>query len=697
MLCPSCNSLQGMGPLRTEDEVRRHPSLSTRNFKHEAIPLPNFLQSAKICYCCEILLRGVVGCLQQRQLQLSQVVQVNFNFLYSDWVGKVMDCDKIITCELDDGSNFVIEFFTLEDDDCPCPDAWEDVPTSMRTSRETNSEEAFEKACKWLKDCDDKYHGSEVPEGEDPEEWISYCAASRQTSLSFAKLPTRVVNVGRHDGKIRLVEGNGKVGKYFCLSHCWGAQQIITTTKSTLMERMREIRREDLSKTFIEAIWMTRRFRIDYIWIDSLCIIQDDPADWERESAQMASIYHNAYLTIAATKSSGGGGGLFTKTPDFEVSGTTPAGEDYYLVFREKIDHDLSVDSNILQFPLMTRAWVYQERMLSPRVLHFGYYELFFECSSELSCECGSIGFLGPTDNIPLPNPRKMYSSALDSVTMTRNGNLSNSEWVKQASYFIARMWRSLVMIYTGLRLTIASDRLPALSGVAKSFGEKRKSLYLAGLFEDSLLDDLLWVNFSGKKPRLSEWRAPSWSWASIETHINYRDGLVYYDDEVFKEKPYERIEFASIEHCACTPAGLDDFGQVRSASLRVTSQVLPVVLLLEPGLDNHHRLKYVVCIGNRPVTPRIWPDYDLSQAGPYQVLSGTEVYCLRMIRQVEDKTDISLVLRAVPTKSGTTFERIGILQLDPHSAHIDGLEPETRDLVVAALDEADIRTVNIM
>ncbi|KAI1074736.1 HET-domain-containing protein [Whalleya microplaca] len=672
MLCPTCNSLQGVGPLLTEDEVRRLASLPTRNFKNEDIPLPNFVQSAKICYCCNILLKGIAGCLQQHQFQLSQAVKVNFNFLYTTWVGEVKDCDKIITCELNDGSNFSIEFFTLEDDDCPCPDAWDDVPTSMRTSRETNSEEAFEKA------------GNEVPDGEDPEEWKSYCAASRQASPSFAKLPTRVVNVGRHNGKIQLVEGNGKVDKYLCLSHCWGAQQIITTTRLTLAERMHEIRREDLSKTFTDAIWMTRRFGIHYIWIDSLCIIQDDSADWERESAQMASIYHNAYLTIAATKSSSGDGGLFTKTPDFEVSGTTPEGEDYYLVFREKIDHDLSVDNNSLQFPLMTRAWVYQERMLSPRVLHFGYYELFFECSSDACCECGSIGFLGYTDSIPLPNPRKMYSSALESVTLTRDGNWSNSAWVKRARYFIARMWRSLVMIYTGLRLTIASD-------------QKRKSSYLAGLFEDSLIDDLLWITFSCKRPRLPEWRAPSWSWASIETHINYRDGLVYYDDEVFRETPDERIEFASIEHCGCTPAGLDNFGQVKSASLRVTSQILPVTLLHKPGLDNHQRPKYFVRIGDRHVTPRIWPDYDLSQAGPYQVLSGTEVYCLRMIRQVEDETDMSLILRLVPTESVRMFERIGILQLDPRTAQIDCLQSETRRLVISALDEADVGTVDIM
>ncbi|KAI0546150.1 heterokaryon incompatibility protein-domain-containing protein [Xylaria curta] len=116
---------------------------------------------------------------------------------------------------------------------------------------------------------------------------------------------------------------------------------------------MQEIHDNELSATFKDAIWMTRRFGIDYILIDSLCIVQDDAADWELESAQMASIYYNAYLTIAATKSSSGAGGLFSRTPDFKVSGTTPAGEDYYLVFREKIDHEPPLNTNTAsRFPL---------------------------------------------------------------------------------------------------------------------------------------------------------------------------------------------------------------------------------------------------------------------------------------------------------------------------------------------------------
>ncbi|KAI0848409.1 hypothetical protein F5Y00DRAFT_270146 [Daldinia vernicosa] len=353
--------------------------------------------------------------------------------------------------------------------------------------------------------------------------------------------------------------------------------------------------------------------------------MQDASADWDRDD---------------------GGGSLFAKTPDFEVSGTTPEGEYYYLIFREKIEHHLSV-VNTSQFPLMTRAWVHQERMLSPRVLHFGYYELAFECSTE-------------------------------TYSLTTTGK-PNKKRVKKATFFIARMWRSLVTGYSALHLAKPNDCFPALSGVARTFAEKRKSEYLADLFKDSLIDDLLWTAVTWKKPRLSEWRAPSWSWASTKSSITYRDELI-----------------ASIEHCTCTLDGLDTFGKIKSAPLRITSQILPARLIREADPDTYQRPTYRVHIHDGAVGPRIWPDYDLSQAGPYQVLSGTEVHCLRMIRHIEDNLDVSLVIRAVRTGPGAVFERIGILELDSHTPQIDLLQSEIRDRFLTTLNQAQVRTVDI-
>ncbi|KAK7973872.1 hypothetical protein PG989_015720 [Apiospora arundinis] len=729
-VCLICNEFRGKGPLPTDEEYRESNPIMTRHVKRNDIGWGSFVQSAETCYCCEVLRKGVVGCLSQHGLKAENVKSIDLEFFYQAREGTDEDSNKNIICKMmddagaDSGQDFQVEFFTLDEPDCPCPDAWEYVPVAARTTVSTQSEEAFEKAQAWIRDCDDEYHGKTEENEDEDEDWdgdpeyrISYCAAARREDPSPLKLPTRLVDVGLQSGKVRVVEtANLQADKYICLSHCWGLQQIITTKVATLADRMQEVSIDDLSQTFWDAICMTRRFGIGYIWIDSLCIIQDDAPDWQRESAQMASIYRNTYLTIAATKASSGAGGLFADTPDFEVRGTTPAGEDYFLVFREKIEHELSVDlTTDLHFPLMARGWIYQERMLSPRVLHFGYHELFFECATNCQCECGDIGFVGNFEDIPLPNPRQMYSSALESIAKAGKskgaveGKWSNELWLKQGRYYIARIWRSMVMFYTGLRLTVPGDRLPAVGGVARTFAGKRKSTYLAGLFDDAILDDLLWDVSAGKKgrPTPGKYIAPSWSWASVAEPINYRDGLVYYDEDIYQETQEGRVEFARVESCEATRAGLDEFGQVASGRLRITGPLLPATVLLLPGLDKGGRRMYQLQLGgggdsHAITSPRVWPDYDWNEEGRHCVSSGASVQCLRMVRYLEDDTDMFLVLRhhegsEDDVKGGTCYERIGSLRILASSYQPDGLELEERGRLIDMFDQAPERSVDIV
>ena len=110
---------------------------------------------------------------------------------------------------------------------------------------------------------------------------------------------------------VRLYETQRELAHYTTLSHCWGKKRIVTTTKATLGQRKLEVQWPRLSRTFQDAINITRALGIRYIWIDSLCIIQDDKEDWERESAKMAEIYSCSYLNLAATGSADGDGGCF--------------------------------------------------------------------------------------------------------------------------------------------------------------------------------------------------------------------------------------------------------------------------------------------------------------------------------------------------------------------------------------------------
>ena len=112
---------------------------------------------------------------------------------------------------------------------------------------------------------------------------------------------------------IKLVEGKGKRGWYLELSHCWGLQQHITTTKTSPAQHSIGIPQKDLPKTSQDAVDLDRSLEVQYLWIDSLCIVQDDQTEWEVESANMANIYSRAFLVLSATASSNSAAGCLSR------------------------------------------------------------------------------------------------------------------------------------------------------------------------------------------------------------------------------------------------------------------------------------------------------------------------------------------------------------------------------------------------
>lgn len=144
----------------------------------------------------------------------------------------------------------------------------------------------------------------------------------------------------------------------------------------------------ELPKTFQDAIVVSRRLQIKYLWIDSLCILQDSPEDWKHESAQMHHVYGNAYVTIAADDSRDSSEGLFRVRPPFFVTPTivTAAWNEVpskkFIVIPRRFWSD-----SVAESPLNQRAWVLQERYLSPRIIHFGESQILWECRSLECCE----------------------------------------------------------------------------------------------------------------------------------------------------------------------------------------------------------------------------------------------------------------------------------------------------------------------
>jgi hypothetical protein len=145
------------------------------------------------------------------------------------------------------------------------------------------------------------------------------------------------------------------------------------TTHETINEYCKEIAVSALPTTFRDTIAYARRLGLRFLWIDSLCIIQDDATDWQRESSQMANIYRNSYITLAAAKSTDGQGGLFSTASSRSfahlLTYTKPNGTAANAYIRCQLSHCATwSDRNMEQLPLFRRGWAYQERLLSPEM-----------------------------------------------------------------------------------------------------------------------------------------------------------------------------------------------------------------------------------------------------------------------------------------------------------------------------------------
>jgi hypothetical protein len=220
----------------------------------------------------------------------------------------------------------------------------------------------------------------------------SYCAVKNNVLL-----PKRVISVG-HDpsfADVHLLETQGQRGDYLALSHCWGSAVPLTLLSKTLPTLKRRIPWCNLSRTFQDAIIITRKLGFHYIWVDSLCIVQDSEADWKEESAKMGDIYQQAFLVISASRSKDGTKGCFaTRVPSYTISGQDMTGRPFKMYARQIIDHSAhcwgvsegvfyAMDAGranpfkeysnwmLEHCPLFTRAWCYQERLLAQRTLHF--------------------------------------------------------------------------------------------------------------------------------------------------------------------------------------------------------------------------------------------------------------------------------------------------------------------------------------
>jgi len=531
--------------------------------------------------------------------------------------------------------------------------------------------------------------------------WTRCCELNHDCQPKDAPLlPTRVLEVELKDTylSIRLLETHGERGKYLALSYSWGKTGILKTTHETLQAHKSGIPSKKLPQAFSDAIQIALGLGLCYVWIDSLCIIQGDFADWEREAPKMAQVYSNAHLTVSASCALNPSEGCFPRARMFEYTPmdnlSTGAKERWHhqnfvpvqtsISFRQssKLFFNMSwmppseIDSptvyrignfgqkyDPLAFEsLSSRAWTLQERLLSPRVLHFTKEQMYWECKRCFMSEDGtrfdpttfSLDAVICTHNLNQAPEDQRYCSFVPEI------NLPNEE-----SGRFKGGWLSIVHDFSKRRLTYPNDKLPALSGLASIIASRTGDTYLCGLWKQHIYQDLCWrVNHSPvvenelkirdirlepdrdiNTPGLREvgivlrddsqeleikripTRAPSWSWASMDAPV------------LFEQLQADRIVARLINH-EVRPFGNDKFGRVSSGFLILQAPLLPMQIRdlkastewIRTSFDNKNSSKTPVLIKQNGETAAGFATFDLKVSFPCFALFLDSAYALVLI-----------------------------------------------------------------
>lgn len=314
--------------------------------------------------------------------------------------------------------------------------------------------------------------------------------------------------------QIRLIHTGGRHCSYAALSYCWGKAQAgdsrpWQTTHATLKSNLGGIRRQDLPQTLQDVIFICESLDISYLWVDSLCIIQDSPSDWAAESAKMSGIYLGSLLTISLSASVSAESGCFNiasqrtieteKVFSWETIDTRMRdGRFSRLYLAACVSPPGSFKDEVRRGALANRAWALQELILPQRTLYITSKQLLWECGH---CRLSEDNF--PQDHTDRLYPICDYVCPLDATAIVET-------WYKR-----------VVEDYTRRQLTFEKDKLVAISALARATYLNRHIGYVAGLWRDAIIPGLLWAR-KGEGCKSKTYSCPTWSWASQNSAVTY-------------------------------------------------------------------------------------------------------------------------------------------------------------------------------
>ncbi|KAF6807568.1 heterokaryon incompatibility protein [Colletotrichum sojae] len=433
----------------------------------------------------------------------------HFSITFRPLPSSCHECEKCNPGELPE-----VMLYLFPEDDVGC------VPLNDKAlGPHTGSEQSFGQMKSWLENCKNNHP----------------ICQSRPTSGDF--MPTRVLDLNTASEtcsttRIRVVETkNMNNDRYMTLSHCWGDDGFVRLTQDTLTEFItngipwttgspRPVPLNDFTTNdnFVEAVEVARRLGVRYMWVDSLCIIQGEDGDFKTEGGLMHKIYRNSYCNLAAAASKDSKGGLFRERNIDILPASYKSLRGSSSRFNGGVWRILSSDlwdSELLGSPLYNRGWVFQERMLSPRLLQFGHNQIFWDCATTSACEALPAGlplFLDAKAGTDRGWRRRLQEADITVPSRIRTTESS-----------LEKFWEGAVRNYTSCKLTKHDDKQRALWGIAKLVRDMLREEYAFGLWENCLWEQLAWrvAGPPALEPAKTEKEAfPSWSWTSLNVPI---------------------------------------------------------------------------------------------------------------------------------------------------------------------------------
>jgi hypothetical protein len=552
-----------------------------------------------------------------------------------------------------------------------------------------------------------------------PKKWLRECTHHHPkcTSINAWKThgiryqPKRLVDVGDGDEKQwKLIlrdddDSGGDHYRYATLSHRWSPNQQVLLLESNLQEFRRGQPVASLPQTFQDAISAALNLGIRYIWIDCLCIIQDSKADWKTESLEMRRVYSHSILNLSST---GAANNSFGFLDNLENPLSLPQVQPLWAHGHKgpwRVVDPFFWWAEVTKTPLIKRGWVFQERFLAPRVLHFGAQQMLWECATLDACEtfpdglidltwsAGHTGFKRLDAFLSTMAENLLDISSAAGLPEPRADNATTENTVLHDK--LLQHWCGTVESYTRTSLTVDNDKLIAFAGVAemmsglyKTLGEESSS-YVAGMFSPHLLLMLEWhahspwtvgnrFETSGSRP--SGYRAPSWSWASIDGRIFYEflPGIISLQEKstLYRKEltwqGYRKDLYYPKEHIGWMPLVSDlttqvqpttgsPFGQISGGSLRIRGQVVPITTIMDSRLST---LLYE--------DPPFGPNQDIRSA------YGLPLRCIDLITSESERSwwITGLMIRQVD-EHRKTYQRCGLFFI-PSSQGLQALGIET-------------------